>query len=171
MPKRLPDAKRAAIAKDIKAGGKRNEIARKHSVSASTVTGIAREASLGSAFDRSMTVTATRAREADCKAMRVQLKADLLADAQRLRRRAWSKYKIAVPGPEGAEIVTLDLPPLPDVRAAYAAIGTCTDKSLRLEQHDSDGNADHAKSMLGRLFTGLALAVEGDTQETPADDG
>ena len=40
--------------------------------------------------------------------------------------------------PLGAEIVTLDLPPLPDARAAYTALGISVDKSIRLEQHDSE---------------------------------
>lgn len=171
MPKPLSARKRNAILRDIQAGSaRRNEISRKHGVSASTVSLIAKQAGLGSAFDRSKTREATRARELDCKALRAQLKVDLLHDAQRLRGRAWSAYTVVVGGgPDGAERVELDLPPLPDVRAAYTAIGIAADKSIRLEQHDAGGDVDQAKSLLSRLFTGLAEAVDG---ELPAgDDG
>lgn len=138
MPKPLPPKKRAAILADIKAGQKsRNAIARDHGVSTSTVSGIASSEGLTDAFDRSGTEAATRARVIDCKAAREQLKADLLADAQRFRERAWSPYQVVVSTPEGAEVVTLDLPPLTEARAAYTAIGIAIDKSLRLEQHDS----------------------------------
>ncbi len=172
MPKALAPEKSAAILADIKAGGKpRNEIAREHGVSAGTVTNIARKAGVASAFDRSQTAKATRAREVDCKALRARLKVDLLKDAQRLRKRAWSRYPVVVSSMEGAEIVTLDLPPLPDVRAAYTAIGIAADKSIRLEQVDAGGDVDTAKSLLGRLFAGLAEAVDGDTPVEEPDGG
>ena len=110
MPKPLPPKKRAAILADIKAGQKsRNQVARDHGVSTSTVSGIAKQANLTEAFDRSGTEAATRARVIDCKAAREQLKSDLLADAQRFRERAWSPYQVVVSTPEGAEVVTLDL--------------------------------------------------------------
>lgn len=139
MPKALPQRKRNAILKDIKAGGvSRNYIARKHKVAASTVGAIAADAGITDAFDRTNTIKGARAKAIDCRALREQLKLDLMADAQRLRDRAWSQYSVVVGTHEGAEVVHLDLPPLPDVRSAYTAIGICADKSIRLEQHDSD---------------------------------
>jgi hypothetical protein len=139
MPKALSARKRNAVLADIRAGAKsRNQIARDHGISASSVTVIARGAGIADAFDRSKTKDATRAREDDCRALRAALKLDLLGDAQRFRERAWSRYQVVVGTPEGAEIVNLDLPPLPDARAAYTAIGIAVDKSIRLEQHDSD---------------------------------
>lgn len=170
MPKALAQRKRAAILRDIEAGEKaRNVIAREHQVSPSTVTGIAKAAGITSAFDRTHTEKATRAAADDCKVLRAQLKVDLLHDAQKLRKRAWEPYKVVVSTPEGAEVVTLDLPPLPDVRAAYTSLGIAADKSIRLEQHDSGENVDQAKSLLGRLFTGLAGVVDGEAGE--AEDG
>jgi transposase-like protein len=169
MPARIPDRKRARIVADIKAEKPRNQIARDHGVSPSTVTLIARQAGLGSAFDRSKTLKASRAKAIDNKAKRAQLASDLLDDAQKLRARAWEPYPVPMMGPEGAETVELTLPPLPDVRAAYTAIGIQVDKGLAIERHDkSDDGVDHAKSMLGQLLTGLAEVVGQDP--APARD-
>lgn len=131
--------KRNAILADIRAGNRRNEIARKHGVSAGSVTSIAKQAGLS--FDRSATEKATRARAADCRALRTQLQADLLADAQRFRARAWSPYQVAMSTAEGIETITLSLPPLQDARAAYTAIGIAVDKDLAIERaHADDGS-------------------------------
>jgi transposase-like protein len=165
----LAPQKRAAILKDIGTGLSRNQIARKHGVSASLVGKIAAQEGITDAWDRTHTLKGARAKAADNKAKRAQLQSDLLDDAQKLRARAWASYKIVVGGPEGAEVVELDLPPLPDVRAAYTSIGIIVDKDAAIERNASDEGADQAKSMLGKLFEGLAAAV-GET-ETPQDDG
>lgn len=172
MPPRLPNAKRKRIAADIGSGMSRNAIARKYHVAASTVGRIAAEEDITEPFDRTNTLKGARAKAIDNKAKRAQLASDLLDDAQKLRGRAWQPYQMPVGGGEGVEIITLDLPPLPDVRAAYTAIGIASDKSIAIEKHDTSGDgADHAKSMLGRLFTGLAEAVGGDEPpQTPLDD-
>ena len=58
------------------------------------------------------------------------------------------------------------------MRSAYTAIGIASDKSIAIEKHDTqDDGADHAKSMLGRLFSGLAQAVSDEPPETPQDEG
>jgi len=172
MPKPLPDATRSAVIDDIKAGGKSaRQIGKAHGISDASVRRIAKDARIVDAWSRDKTVKATRARVADNAAKRAQLQSDLLDDAQKFRERAWSEYKIPVPGPEGAEVVTLDLPPLPDAARAYTAIGIIVDKDRAYERDKagSDG-ADHAKSMLGRLMTGLAEAF-GDEADTPQDEG
>ena len=170
MPKPLDAARRAAILADIKAGQKpRNQIARDHEVSPSTVTGIAKAEGVESAFDRSQTKGATRAREIDCKALRAQLKVDLMRDAQRLRERIWGTHQVVVSTPLGAEVVTLDENPLSEIRSGYTALGIAVDKSLRLEEFDSGDGAAEARSLLGRIFTGLAEAV--GTEAPPAEDG
>lgn len=140
MPKPLSTRKRNAILADIKVGTKaRNQIARDHGVSASTVTGIAKTAGIAGAFDRSQAKEATRAREADCKALRAQLKLDLLQDAQKLRERIWGNHQVVVSTPLGAEVVTLDRNPLTEMRSGYTALGIAVDKSIRLEQVDAEG--------------------------------
>jgi hypothetical protein len=171
MPKPLSARKRSAVLKDIQAaranGVSAGQIARDHGVARSTVTKIAADNDLANAFERTQTENAARAKQADCKLLRAQLKQDLLADAQRFRKRAWESYQVVVGTPEGAEIVTLDLPPLPDARAAYTAIGIAVDKSIRLEEHDSDDSAAGAKNLLGSLSDALGVAARnlgGDDQ-------
>ncbi|MGW3196326.1 hypothetical protein ACWDBD_17405 [Streptomyces sp. NPDC001118] len=169
MAKPLPDKKRAAILADIQAGEKgRNEIARDHDVSTSTVTNVAKGAGIEDAFDRTATAKATRAREVDCKALREQLKIDMLEDAQRLRQRAWAPYQVVVSTPQGADVVTLQQPPLSEVRSAYTAVGIAIDKSLVLERHDSGSGTDGAKSMLDALAEGIRRFAQSD--EPPAEE-
>jgi hypothetical protein len=170
MPAPLAPRKRAAILADIEAGGKSaRQIGKAHGVSDAAVRRIAKAEGLVDAWSRDKTVKATHARVADNKAKRAQLQSDLLDDAQKLRARAWSRYPVVVSGMEGAEKVWLDLPPLPDVRAAYTSIGIIVDKDRAYEKDAADGGSEHAKSMLGKLFEGLAAAV--GEPETPPDDG
>lgn len=169
MPPPLPAKKRAAILADIQAGAKsRNQIARDHGVSASTVTNIANDSGMANAFDRTQTENATRARAVDVKALREQLKLDLLDDAQRLRRRAWEPYQVVVSTPQGADVVTIEQPPLSEVRSAYTAVGIAIDKSLVLEKHDSTGGDTGAASMLDALAEGIRRFAQSD--EPPAEE-
>jgi transposase-like protein len=161
MPQRMAPERRAAILRDIQAGKSRNQIARDHGVSAGSVTNIARENGETGAFDRSGTLKGARAKQIDNRAKRAQLESDLLDDAQKLRKRAWSAYEVVVSGPEGAETVALDLPPLQDVRAAYTSIGIIVDKSVAIEKHDSGDDAEAAKSVLAAVMDGL-VARHGD---------
>lgn len=172
MPPRMAPEKREAILKDIRAGGKsRNAIAREHRVSPGSVSNIARENGLtGSAFDRTLTQNASRAKAADNKAKRSQLQSDLLDDAQKLRGRAWASYKVPLSGTEGIEVIELDLPPLPDVRAAYTAIGICVDKDAAIERSAATGaGTAEAESLMGRLAAALTEAVGGGTETMPDD--
>lgn len=82
MPPRLPENIRAAIPTDIRNGNlSARAIARKHGVAQSTVSLIARENAEMSAFDRTKTEAATRAKQAGDRAPRAQLASDLLEDA------------------------------------------------------------------------------------------
>lgn len=158
MPRRLDDTKRAAILTDIKTGAKpRNQIARDHGVSPSTVTGIARDAGLDTAFDRSAVESATRAKVADNAARRAQIVSDLLDDVQRFRKRAWSAYPVVASGPDGPEVINLPKPPLRDAQAAYTSIGICMDKSMAVEKHDKPGE-DSTSGMLVDLAEKLGAA-------------
>lgn len=170
MPARMAPELRAAILKDIRAGRlSRNQVARKYSVSASTVGRISAAEGITDAWDRTNALKGARARAADNKAMRAQLQSDLLRDAQKLRKRAWSAYPVVVGGPEGAEKVWLDEPPLPDVRAAYTSIGIIVDKDLAYERASatSDGAAA-AESLMGRIAAALTEAAGGP--QTPPGD-
>lgn len=161
MPRPLPDAKRQAIRADIEAGHKsRNQIARDHKVSPGTVSNIAKEAALDTAFDRTQTVKATRAKQADNRARRAEIGSDLLDDVARLRARAWSPYQQPMATPKGPTVVNLKLPPLTEVRAAYTSIGICLDKNIAVERHDADTGTEGARSVLGALGEALLIAAD-----------
>lgn len=120
-----------ALVRELHAQGLgRNAIARKLHRSGRTVSHIA--ARLGLDFDREVTRVATEAKVLDAKARRAQLALDLLDDAQKLRTRAWSPYRMAV----GFDLVTVELPPGVEVRSFYNAIGIAVDKSIAIEKHD-----------------------------------
>lgn len=167
---RISDQQRAAILQDVQAGTKScRQIAKDHGVSQATVSELAKAEGITDAFNRAQTEKATAARAADCRARREALKEALLDDAEKLRQRAWSPYEIVVDNRNtGPQHITLDLPPLQDVRAAYNAISLAIDKSVKLEQYDATGGDVDAKSMLGALAEGIrqyaqATEPEGDT--------
>lgn len=169
MPKPLGAAVRAAILTDIRAGElSRNAIARKHGVGAATVTKLAKTTGDATTFDRSQTQKATRAREADSRSERAALAAELLADARKLRERAWQPYTVVVGTAQGAQKVTLDLPPLGDVRSAYTAVGIVVDKHLALDKHDNSGGTgtEDVRSMLGDLGRAIADAFPGEADSS-----
>lgn len=167
----LPPEKRAEVLADIRAGDKSlNQIAKDRGVAKATVSTIAKDEGLSDAFDRTRTEAATQAHAADCRARREKLKAELLDDAERLRERAWSSYEVVVDSrTDGPQTLYLDLPPLQDVRAAYAAIGIAIDKSVRLEQYDTNDSAVDAKSMLGALADGISAWVQANPEPEGAD--
>jgi len=164
LPAPLDDAKRQAIITDIKAGKPRNQIARDHSVSGSTVTRTAKTAGITKPFDRSKTENATRAMQSDAAAERAYQIQAYNEDFRKLRERAWSEYTQAV-GSGSPVLVTTKLPPLRDQQAAYTSMAICTDKAEKLRQLDTGSGPDHAKSMLGKLMAGLAEAFGDETDE------
>jgi transposase-like protein len=165
VPRPLPDAKRRAILTDIQSGEKPcRRIAREHGVAQSTVSKIAREEGLS--FDRTKTVKATRAKQADNRARRAQIGSDLLDDVGRLRARAWSEYQQPMSTPKGPAVLNLSLPPLTEVRAAYTSIGICLDKNIAVERHDADTGTENARSVLGALGEALLIAADSIDGET-----
>lgn len=165
--KPLDDETRAAILEDIQAGEKScRGIARDHSVSRTTVSKIAKDASVAHAFERQKTEKATRARVADMASVRTTKAVVLLEDFDRLRERAWSPYQVVVGTKDGADIVTLKLPPLRDAQAAYTSMAICIDKHLALVKHDANSGANEARSMLSAIAEALEVAAE----HLPADE-
>jgi len=158
VPKALDPAKRNAIIADIKAGHQRNQIARDHTVSGSTVTKIAGQEGLTDAFDRTQTENATRARGIDLAATRAALIERLYGIAGRMLDRVESPYTQIISGPAGAELVTTKLPPLRDAQAGMSSAAIALDKAARLEDRQGDGKVDQAKSLLGAMFEGLRKA-------------
>lgn len=145
MPAPLDPAKREAIAADIRAGNPRNEIARWHEVSGSTVTKIARELEAESpgvvAFDRSATKSATEARSTDLAAKKAELAQLLMEDAFWLRTRMREESFQGMDGKgEDAEPI-YSLPGGRDTQAFMTAIGIAIDKVGVLTRDDSEGLA------------------------------
>lgn len=138
--RQLPPEVRQAVIDDLKSGNfGRNEIARRNYVGNATVTRIAAEEGLDPSHGSTVTQSATRAVAVQTKARREELKVELLADVQRLRVRAWSEWSKEVPTKTGTTTLKADLPPLPEVQAAYRSIGIALDSFFKLEALDTAG--------------------------------
>lgn len=151
---RLPDEVRQAVVDDLKSGQfGRNEIARRNNVGKSTVTYIANRENLDSTRHTTITEEATRAMSATNKQRREQLKEQMYGDIQRLRVRAWSPWSREVVTKEGIESLTAELPPLPEVLAAYKAIQLNLDGIFKLDALDAANGSspEDAKDFLMEL--------------------
>lgn len=179
MPRPLAADKRAAILTDIRAGElSRNAIARKHSVSVGSVTNIAKKAEEHTAFDRSQTVQATRAREADTASVRASLAARRTAFAVHLQDVAEREAgKLTAPtlywewgGKEHTYAEkTVDEPTATDRRTIMATIATAVDRSLKLVPPAPEA-ATESRSALGDLMAGLAADYAARHPNPAADD-
>lgn len=171
MPPPISDEKRAAIATDLQDDTKsRNQIARDHDVSPSTVSKIAGEEHR--TFDRTQVIHATRAKQADNKSRRAQLAADLLSDAEKLRKQLWEPTTIGAFGGREGDWHTADVkePPFADKRAILSSVQTAVRSHVELEKVDSTGSSDDAVSMLGDLASKLKQAWEADSAGEPPSE-
>lgn len=170
MPPRLSDTKRAAILADIRAGKPRNQIARDHKVSPSTVTGIANKGVGATAFDRSLTKNATEAAVADNRARRAETSRRFLDKANEFLDQMDQPYTVFAFGGKDNSYNehTLDRPPIPELRNLMVASATAFDKHLLADRHDSGERVESAKSLIGAIAAGLNAAY--DQLDTPSDD-
>ncbi|MFE9850334.1 hypothetical protein ACFYPN_16190 [Streptomyces sp. NPDC005576] len=149
----------------------RNAICRRMGLTASVVSRTADH--LGVSFDRSRIQAATTARLADLAERRSILAEQLTSDAERLRAKLWEPTVVYAFG--GAQNIyasePVEEPPPADKRSLMGAAGMAIDKSLKLAPAEvSGGGADEAKSMLGKLVTGISAIVnEGTTQADGVD--
>jgi transposase-like protein len=163
VPPRIPDAKRAEILADINAGTKgRNQIARDHDVSVSTVTKIAAEEGATTAFDRSQTKNATAAAVADSRAVRAATARRMLAKANELLDQMDQPHVVFNIGGKDNTYTEhlMDRPPTADLRNLMTCAAIALDKHLAIEKHDGDQGAEAAKSMLGDLAAGLRAVYD-----------
>ena len=169
MPPPLDPELRAAIAADIRAGKSRNSIARERDVSPATVSNIARENSLN--FDRTLTETATRAKQVDNKARRAALAERLLDKATDLLDLMDQPYLVYAFGGKDNDYNEhlRDRPPATDLRNLMTSAAVAIDKHAVLEKLDSDTGAADAKSMLGALGEALQT-VAGQMNETSSEE-
>lgn len=155
MPKPLDPEKREAIEQAIRDGHPRNQIARDHGVSGSTVTKIGKdlEATEGlQAFDRSATKHATAAREVDQAAERARLRGLLLEDAHKLRAQLWQPCVMHNFGGKDNTHNSIDLPqPTFEQQAKImTSVGIAVDKIVRLDS-SNDGAEQQAASLIRSL--------------------
>lgn len=164
MPRPIDDELRAAILDDINAGQlSRNAIARKHDVSASTVTKVARQAKKPDAFDRSKTRDATRARMADIADLRSRLALRNLARAHRVHDRLDADtYEVKVVAADG-RVVTVRTPDPPalDEKNLAAAVASYANAADRLAPPNTD-TAGSVRSMLDKIGDALTRAAKGN---------
>ena len=156
----------ARIVELAQAGMGRNEIARELDVSVGTVTAHAPRGS----FDRSATMAAVKARQADMAQRRAKLAADLLEDAERMRRQLWEPALVFNFGGKDNtyEEHQLQEQPTDGKRTLMQAVTAATTAHLRLVDHDGDGTVDQAKSVLDGFMDAIAsraaqLGAAGDT--------
>jgi transposase-like protein len=178
VPRPLADDIRAAILADIRAGKlSRNAIARKHGVGAATVTRLAQEAAGPTPFDRSKTVQATRAREADTAEARAALAARRTAFAVRLQGVAEAEAdRLHAPtlywdwgGKDHTYAQKVQPEPTAgDRRAILGSIAVALDKSLKLVPPTEDGAAE-SRSAISDLLAGLTANYVARHGSLPAD--
>lgn len=178
MPRPLADNVRAAILTDIRAGKlSRNAIAKKHGVGAGTVTRLAQDAAGPTPFDRSKTVQATRAREADTAEARAELAARRTAFAVRLQGVAEAEAdRLHAPtlywdwgGKDHTYAQKVQPEPTAgDRRAIMGSIAVAVDKSLRLVPPTEDGAAE-SRSAISDLLAGLTANYVARHGSLPAD--
>ena len=155
----LPEV-RKLIGDDLVGGMPRKAAAEKWNISQSTASKIARERGLDGAQPPAL-VAASKAFMADVKERRARLKDELLQDVERLRHRAWSEYRRTVAGKDGPYEITEELPPLGEVRNAYAAIGVAITSYTKLEALDANTDDDeNSKSLLGDILSGLTVVSQ-----------
>lgn len=155
MPPPLDPAKRSAILADIRSRKKaRNQIARDHEVSVSTVTRIAQHEGLTDAFDRSETKRATAAKVADQRLQRATTSQRFLDECNGFLDELHEPHMVFNIG--GRDNVytehLMDEPPTTDKRNLMVSAGVAFDKHLAADRHDSDGEVEGVVSLLGGLF-------------------
>ncbi len=175
MPPRIPDDKRSAILADIEAGKKgRNQIARDHGVGVGTVTKIAKDAGVTTAFDRADLKKATEAAALDNKALRVRTARRFLDKANELLDQMDEPHLVFNFGGKDNtyEEHLLNKPPTGDLKNLMVSAATAIDKHLVLERHDS-ATSDAASSLLDAVANGLQNAYEslGGTAGSVAEIG
>ncbi|WP_327169551.1 helix-turn-helix domain-containing protein [Streptomyces subrutilus] len=145
----------------------RNEIARRLGRGTRTVSVCC--ARLGLTFDRTATEAATAARFADLAEKRSILADALTDDALRLSAQVWEPTTMHSFGGKDHTYNSKELaePLAVDKRALMSAATAAAAQSLRLVPPVTETGEDDARSMLGKVMSGLA-AVWNEQQDQPA---
>jgi transposase-like protein len=153
--KPLTDTVIAAILASIDAGKSRNETAREHEVSASTVSRIA--AANARSFDRSKTKNATEAARVDNAALRASTSRRFLEEANRFLDDLHKPHTAYNFGGKDNTFNSKEFPepPVTDKRNLITAAAVAIDKHLAVEKHDNSGEAHAAVDAWLQEMTGL----------------
>lgn len=138
MAKPISDTVRQTILDLHSVGQSRNAIAKAAGVAPSTVSKVCHAEGL--TFDRTQTRAAVAAKTMDVKAARAQLKEDLLADAQRLRKQLWEPAMLQNFGGKDNTFAErrIPQPQFVDKKNILTAVALAIDKSLKLEAVDAN---------------------------------
>lgn len=158
VPAAVPQEECQRIASAIRAGGKRNEVARQFGRSVSTVTKIAKE--IGYDFDRSETKQATVARAVDIRASMASLAQKLATTAHTLHDELYQPTLVYAFGGRENDYNEhlLARPDAKTRRELLTSIAIAVDKVRVIEQFQETGSSGRAAVV--RLVDSLADAVE-----------
>ncbi|MGV2918484.1 helix-turn-helix domain-containing protein [Streptomyces alfalfae] len=165
----VTDDERAEIIRLHGEGKGRNEIARLTRRSQRTVSLICQEE--GIVFDVTMTEDATRHRAAQLAALRTETAMDLHLDAMRLTQQMWEPGKVFNFGGKDNTYRDKDVeePAAIDKKNLMAAAGIALEKSMRLAPPVTETGEDDARTMIGKMMSGLQQ-VWNEAQQRPAGD-
>ncbi|MFE0132403.1 helix-turn-helix domain-containing protein [Streptomyces sp. NPDC059037] len=168
----VTDKDREAVRRLHAQGLGRNAIAREIGRATRTVSVLAAEMHL--TFDTTLTEDATRSRIAQLAEKRAILADALTDDALRLTEQLWAPAVVFSFGGKDNTYAERHVaePPAHDKKALMSAAATAAAQSLRLVPPTDDSGAEDARSMLGKLFQGLAEVVkEGEAEQREEAEG
>lgn len=168
----VEDAERAEIIRLHGEGYGRNEIARLTRRAQRTVSIICAEEGL--VFDTTMTEDATRHRQAQLAALRTDTAMDLHLDGMKLTQQMWEPCTIYNFGGKDNtyEDHDVDQPPPIDKKSLMAAAGIAFEKSMKLVPPVTETGEDDARSMLGKVMTGLTQVwQQAQAEQASGDEG
>jgi hypothetical protein len=183
LSKRIPDAKRAEIAEDIRqtAGtpeGSYRALSKRHGCAVATIQKIAREHDLGDAWQegQAQTAAATSVKQTNAAALRAALQVDLLDDAQWLRSKLRGNVihlnVVKNSGDYAGESVEqTELPAGPrDWRDTMGAIGVASSKSVELSRLEAEQAGTGAAGALIDQFLGALMTDRTQRTDPPPSE-
>ncbi|MET9510768.1 hypothetical protein ABZX62_20300 [Streptomyces flavidovirens] len=149
-------------------GVSRNEIARQMGWAVGTITNHAQR--LGLSFDREAVRAATDARQVDLKEQRQRGEQRLMEHFNRMLDRAQNRYLMHGFSHTGESVAEwLQEPPARETKDLTTAAVQALNAAVKLAQVDAgDSGREEARSMLGKLFTGLGEVLR---EQQAAEEG
>lgn len=167
----VTDAERLEMRRLHAEGHGRNEIARRLGRGTRTVS--VQCAAMNLVFDNTATEAATAARNAQLAEKRSILADALTDDALRLSAQVWEPTTLHSFGGKDHtyNFKNLDEPLAADKRSLMAAATAAAGQSLRLVPPVTETGEDDARSMLGKVMSGLAQVWNEQQTQSAASEG